>query len=225
MKHKSFFTIIELLVVVAVIAILAGMLLPALNRAHEKARAISCAGNLHQIGLAVSVYASNFDRYPPTYAKIDGVINRYIDILSPYIQKGAKVYVCPSDATPTQIVTDTSGLSYLSYGVNNADFHTELDKDSFWYSQPLTFVKKPAETIFVSDSTHKKYYTGSGTNYWYYVSTRHGGAPLNDDNSETALSKSARFNALFCDGHAVFLDMKTLKASAFDNQGTGTPAL
>lgn len=62
---KKPFTLIELLVVISIIAILAGLLLPALNAARKKARGVDCLNNLKQCGLSLNSYCDSWDSVYP----------------------------------------------------------------------------------------------------------------------------------------------------------------
>ncbi len=65
--RKQTFTLVELLVVMAIVAILASMLLPALGKAKETAQAAICINNLKQIGLSMDLYRNDYDDFFPPF--------------------------------------------------------------------------------------------------------------------------------------------------------------
>jgi prepilin-type N-terminal cleavage/methylation domain-containing protein/prepilin-type processing-associated H-X9-DG protein len=104
--RKSGFTLIELLVVIAIIAILAAILFPVFARAREKARQASCSSNQKQLGLAMLMYAQDYDgkfacisNYPnpaPLVPAKQGEGSwQALSYYYPYI-KNDQVYICPS---------------------------------------------------------------------------------------------------------------------------------
>ena len=90
MRKKDGFTLIEVLIVIAIIGILAAMLLPALVGARERARRTTCINNLKQIMAAFEMYAEDFfERYPVAgYSIYNGIYPNFI--------KTPKTFWCPS---------------------------------------------------------------------------------------------------------------------------------
>ena len=103
------FTLIELLIVIAIIAILAAMLLPALGKAREKARSIACVGKLKQIGMAAQMYYNDYNEYIPfghltpatEYNGYAGSINpAWFCRLAPYLNRKVRHYARLEDLVP-----------------------------------------------------------------------------------------------------------------------------
>ncbi len=110
MRRNRGFTLVELLVVIAVIAVLAGILLPVLSGAKRKAHQTTCLSNLKQVGVAINTYADDHDDYLPgpivagARASYDQTSSQELIFhLAPHLglpEPGpqtviAKVFVCP----------------------------------------------------------------------------------------------------------------------------------
>jgi prepilin-type N-terminal cleavage/methylation domain-containing protein len=100
---KRGFTLIELLLVIAILAILAGILLPVLSRTKEAARSAACLSNLHQIGIALQIYVSDnqnrlpvaFDRSTNSAAPSNGpAINQVLAVQTANV---SNIFLCPAD--------------------------------------------------------------------------------------------------------------------------------
>jgi prepilin-type processing-associated H-X9-DG protein/prepilin-type N-terminal cleavage/methylation domain-containing protein len=115
---RTAFTLIELLVVIAIIAILAAMLLPALARAKAAGQAAACRSNLHQLGISLTLYISDYKGYPYSSDFSRGVL--WYNSLSNYYAGQEKVLDCPAYKGNKGFIWMSGMILYKggSYGYN-----------------------------------------------------------------------------------------------------------
>jgi general secretion pathway protein G len=146
-RRSAGFTLIELLTVIAILAILAGLLFPVFATARGKAREIACVSNLRQVGLAIRMYAQDYDElYPwavdatdkytpeiwfghPDFQAQIPFMPMIHEALQPYV-RSRDLFRCPSDTGYevedfTGIALDARPTSYQRFGTSY-NYRTEI---------------------------------------------------------------------------------------------------
>ncbi|HEY6228186.1 MAG TPA: prepilin-type N-terminal cleavage/methylation domain-containing protein [Verrucomicrobiae bacterium] len=169
------YTLLELLITIAIIAILAALLLPALTAAKRKAQQIKCVNNLHQLVACSIIYAQDHDGKPPGRGRKnpDYPGGDWMGILKPYY-KIDEIRVCPTaplrkpSPAPDEVnahgaadkawvrwTDDRRTMFYGSYGYNGWFYDSNNPRDgfgSFWLENEIR-VETPSTTPIFFDSS------------------------------------------------------------------------
>lgn len=224
-EGRRLFTLIELLICISIIAILAALLLPALNKSRAMARGITCTNNLRTLGTAASLYAGmNADRIVPLFAS---------GWKDPYwynsAQQGGLTYLClfigkserdwrdmwcpPKMLCPeveirkcmTGSYSQYQGCPRISFYGMNATTTSLITSDKF-YAHDLRKVKKPSSKLLHAEARGADNDMNSQGNW---ALQRTCADPLSTA-ARIAYSHNMRANVLFFDGHVASHDPNTL---------------
>ncbi|MCM8530809.1 MAG: DUF1559 domain-containing protein, partial [Lentisphaeraceae bacterium] len=201
------FSLIELLVVVAIIGILVSLLLPSIGRARSMSQQAVCSSNQKQIGIALMAYYGEFDeRFPygiPTpfedlalaFPSTDSrspqqCLNKFID--------QTDVFICPSDPTP-------ENYSWWSFQ-NNPDFAANGNKSSYMFNEWSAWF-----SVRYDRKVFRLYYLENPSEIFQSVDGKHvvsgpGGSmnavnPLNTNKRLDWWHPNERVVSMFADGH------------------------
>ena len=187
MKRKRFgFTLVEMLVVVAIIAIMAAILYPVYAGARRKVRQTVCATNLRQLGMAISMYSQDHDGLPPIggYNYIEPNTSRLVrvywedDLLSAAYVKTLTIFQCPNDSLRDY---------RAAYGVNRYVMGWGISPlyDSAPYPSHTVMVTEKVGTDWIAWPPTDEIINGQKNPYYYPLDPRH----------------ENQINILFVDGH------------------------
>jgi prepilin-type N-terminal cleavage/methylation domain-containing protein/prepilin-type processing-associated H-X9-DG protein len=213
---KQGFTLLELLTVVAIIAVLCSILIPALGGVRESAQQARCASNMRQIGCALLLCAAANDNKLPETSHTAAVGQSWIYTLSDYLGDCDEVRICPADPKGDSRF-DAGGTSYI---LNSFLFVPQIGP----FGQPmggpsnnLTLIESPAEVpmaFIISDS--------KGVSDWedHTHSSRWGSwsavvrdiSPGRFGGGNSPIKALGNSNYLFADGHVEQVDAAIMKA-------------
>jgi prepilin-type N-terminal cleavage/methylation domain-containing protein/prepilin-type processing-associated H-X9-DG protein len=208
-RRHGAFTLIELLVVIAIIAILASMLLPALGRGKEAARKTKCASNLHNMGLAMLMYADDNNGAIPR-----GNDPLWWQVLTPTLGGTTRsdygkvqIYTCPSFPDKRQLIC---------FVVNAWTFSSPADKvgSEVVGLTRMNKLQRPTDTIYFADNENGSWrpiITALGSSgsielndVWSpsHLPYAAGGKTLNSERRVARARHGNGPNLMFYDGHA-----------------------